>query len=309
MAAASPSSGASSRRAGKIHLYGSTPPPVDTVWKAIESCDVEIYLLDYYLEEIGIRETTFRVDRNTISPHSIVILDPLSKVDEVKSFISGLNIPVHTYECPTQRENAFSKDLVIIPSFVWRMAHSDLVDLFQDSKAKSAASGLNATTYFQYRQHFFWDSRTDELAISNRFAELPDPELPGTGDRSRKSNGDGILGDNHDEVTDTTDGFTQVNHRSEQQKKIFQKGERKWRRHCYWGFYCRDGIDCKHGRTREEQERFETFGRKIPKKHELCPRERCMHGPNCPFAHGEKDLLCTACDSRGHHRTICPMQS
>ena len=164
----------------KVHLYGSTPPPVDTVWEAIESHDVEVstfarstwsgrekqvdmamgvqsarqalkdkmrgiqsefifvsgdrdlysavseivddgipvhvwswdnclageyrrkqhalvhvYLLDDYLEQIGFHETIFRVERNTISPHSIVVLEPLSRADEISSFVLGLNVPVH----------------------------------------------------------------------------------------------------------------------------------------------------------------------------------------------------------------------
>jgi hypothetical protein len=54
-----------------------------------------MYLLDDDLEHIG--EAIFPEDRNTISPRSIVVLELLYKADEIKSLVSGLNVPVYTY--------------------------------------------------------------------------------------------------------------------------------------------------------------------------------------------------------------------
>lgn len=374
----------------KVHLYGSIPPPVDTVWEAMGSHDVEVstfarstwsgrekqvdmamgvqsarqalkdkmngiqsefilvsgdrdlysvvleiiedgfpvhvwswnnclakeyrrmqhelvqvHLLDDYLEQIGFRETIFRVDRHTISPHSIVVLEPLSKADEIKSFVSHLNVPVHRYECPTQREGASSKDLVIIPSFAWRMTHVELVNLFKESKAKLEASGLSVRTYSEYCQSSFPHLPTCELAISNRFAELPDLEVGSRGSNEHVDDHDEILDDNRDEMIDANDGFTDVNRSGKQMKKS-KKNDQGSRKHCYWGFYCAHETNCKYGHTKNEEEHFKTYGHRRPKKYELCQREDCIFGKSCKFAHSKEELLCTACDTKGHGRNECP---
>jgi hypothetical protein len=156
---------------------------------------VQVYLLDGYVEQIGYRETTFRVDRNTVSSSSNVVLEPLSKADAIKSFVSSLNVAVYTYECPTQREGASSKDLVIIPSFAWSMTHSESTNLFQNFKTKLEAFGLNVMTYSEYIQGFFRNSPTHELAISNQFAELPDQSQESNEDLDDR---DEILRDSYD---------------------------------------------------------------------------------------------------------------
>lgn len=315
----------------KVHLYGSTPPPVDTVWEAMESHDVQVstfarstwsgrekqvdmamgvqsgrqalkdkmrgiesefifvsgdrdlysavsaivddgtpvhvwswnnclageyrrkqhglvqvYLLDDYLEQIGFHETIFRVERNTISPHSIVVLEPLSRADEISSFVSSLNVPVHRYECPTQREGALSKDLVFIPSFARSMTHSDLANLFNGSKAKLEVSGLRVMTYHEYGQRFFRDHPTCELAISNRFAELPDMDVGVEGREGNPDDCNESLDDDCAGTTDANEGFTEVN-RSEKQMKKSKKDERSLRNRCHWGFYCPREVACNFG--------------------------------------------------------------
>jgi hypothetical protein len=168
---------------------------------------VQVHFLDDYLEEIGFRETTFRVDRNTISPNSIVVLDPLPKADEIKELVSSLRTPVYRYICTTKRADASSEDLIIIPAFATTMKHNDLVDLFQTAKAKLEATGLGVFTYLEYSQRFFRDSSKDELAISNRFKELPQSdELQG---------GNEDIDDNNNKYDDDNNGYVVVNHHSE----------------------------------------------------------------------------------------------
>ena len=199
----------------KVNLFGSTPPPVDTVWAAIKSRNVkvmtfvrstwtgrekqvdtsigldsalqasddlhagirsefmilsgdrdlypavtkimqrgfpvhvwpwknalasvfahdknellQIHLLDGHLEEIGFRETTFRVDRDAFNPHSTVVLDPLPKADAIDGYIATLTVPTYRYVCPKKRTKTSSQDLVIIPALAGSMSHEDLEKLY-----------------------------------------------------------------------------------------------------------------------------------------------------------------------------------
>jgi hypothetical protein len=185
------------------------------------------------------------------------------------------------------------------------MTHTDLVNLFTESKAKLEASGLSVVTYLQYCQSFYRNRPTYELAISNEFAEPPDLEVGSQGRNEDLDDHDEILDDNRDEVTDVNDGFIEVN-RSEKQMKKSMKNKQRLRKHCHWGIYCGREIDCTFGHTKSEEERFKTYGHKIPKKYKPCPNKDCMLGKSCKFAHSKEELLCTACDTKGHGRDECP---
>jgi hypothetical protein len=100
------------------------------------------------------------------------------------------------------------------------MNHSQLVNLFDDSKEELEASGLSVMTYFKYCQLVFPNSPTYELVISNRFPEFPDPEDGSQASNEDLEDQDEILDDNHDEATDANDGITELGLRSEQRKKI-----------------------------------------------------------------------------------------
>ena len=361
----------------KIYLYGSTPPPVDTVWEAIKSHDVkvntfarstwtgrekqvdhemslesviqavedrhaglqsefiivsgdrdlysavfkivrqgfpvhvwswknclarvytshkeeliQVHHLDDYLEEIGFRETTFRVERNTINPHSIVVLDPLPKSDEIQGFISGLRTPVYRYVCAAKRADASSQDLIIIPAFARRMEHEELTKLFQTAKSKLETCGLSVLTYFEYCQRYHRESSKDELAISNRFQELPLQE-------GGVQRGSEDIEDNDSKVTNNDDGFIEVNRHSEQHRTRFQKDTQRARTLCRWGKYCVKREDCKFGHTKDDEEYIKTYGPKKAKKYKLCMKSDCIRGKNCSFAHSREELLCPTCDKIG----------
>lgn len=192
----------------------------------------QVQRFDGYLGQISLRESIFLVDRNTISPHSTVFLEPLSKANKIESFVSGLGFPVHRYECPTQCEGASSTDFVIIPFFARRMTYSELVSLFKESKVKLEALGLNMITYSNYCSTFFRNLPTYELAISNRFTKLPEPEVRDRGSNEDLNDRDEILDDSHYEVVDTNGDFAEVN-RSEKQMKKSEKHEQKLRWHYY----------------------------------------------------------------------------
>jgi NYN domain len=360
----------------KVELYGSTPPPVDTVWEAIESHDVtvntfarstwtgrekqvdqriavdsasqaaddqhggirsefmlvsgdsdllpaveaivkrgfpvhiwswenclasvykqqkeeliQVHFLDDYLEAIGFRETNFRINRTAINPNSVVVLDPLPKADEIEKFVSSLRIPVYRYVYQKKRADASSQDLVIIPAFAEQMEHEGLVKLFQNTQAELKTCGLIVLTFFEYCQRYSKDSSKDELAISNRFAELSNPE-----DEWQGGNEDV---DDNDKEENNDGGFTEVNYRSEQQKKGFKRDERKSRVRCRWGIYCRAERSCKYGHTKDDEEYFKTYGHKKASKYKLCPNKDCIRGRNCPYAHNLDELLCPTCDKIG----------
>ena len=164
-----------------------------------------------------------------ISPHSIVVLDPLARSDEINKFVSGMSIPVYRYVCATKRPGASSQDLVIIPAFARSVEHEDLVKLFQTTEAKLKTFGLGVMTYQNYCQQFRSNSPNDELVISNQFQELPEEDAPGYNNQDV---------DNVAIEDNSNDGFTEVSRRSEQQKLRFRRDEQKIQIPCKWGVYC-----------------------------------------------------------------------
>lgn len=253
---------------------------------------IDVHLLDDHLEEIGFRETTFRIDRSTISPHSIVILDPLPKADKIKDFISDLKIPVCRYVFPAKRADASSQDLVVIPAFAWSMSHEELTNPFQESKSKLETHGLKVMTYFEYRQQNSTKSSKDELAISNQFQEL---SLSGRELRENVQD----TSDRHGKDGTDDNGFNAVNHRSEQRRTFLRKGVERSRNPCMWGKYCDKESQCNYGHTKDEEKYFKAYGHKKARKYKLCQNDNCMRGNHCAFAHGKEELLCPTCDRTG----------
>lgn len=262
---------------------------------------IRVHLLDDYLEKIGFRETTFRVDRNTISPHSIVVLDPMPKATEIEEFLSCLRIPVYRYVCAKKRADASSEDLVIIPAHTKRMSFDDLVNLFEEAKAQLETHGLSVFTYMEYSQQYIGDSR-DELGISNRFKELPEDD--GENDDKDDDEDDG----ENDNDDDDNDSFIEVNRRSERQKSRLKKDEQKSRSRCIWRKYCKSELNCKYGHTKEEEDYLRVYGHKTARKHRRCQDKDCFRGSRCNFAHSEAELFCPTCGKTGagHAMGECP---
>lgn len=365
----------------KVKLYGSTPPPVDTVWKAIESHNVEVstsarsswtgrekevdakmiadsvdeasedyhtavgsvfmivsgdrdldtavqkisqkfgfqvhvwswknalagtynqrhagrvqvHQLDDYINDIGFHETAFRLDRNTLDPHSIVIIDAFSKADEVKEFRVKMRIPTYTYV--PKGDGTAPPDLIIIPAFAHRMTYDEKESLFQEASKGLRALGLEVLAYQEYKQHFGAE-REIVVQTSNRFEELPGGKFAG------HSDGD----DGEEQPVVEEDGFTEVNKGARRQKARLRINEQKSRHRCDWRLYCRAELDCKWGHTRDEENYFKTAGHKKARKIKQCNNSECTRGASCLFAHGEADLFCPTCgrEGAGHQMWDCP---
>ncbi|KAL2024940.1 hypothetical protein VTK56DRAFT_3639 [Thermocarpiscus australiensis] len=171
------------------------------------------------------------------------------------------------------------------------MEFDDLQDLFMKAKAQLEYHGRGVLTYQEYLQRYLRDSgAADSLAISNRFEELPNDQDNDSGSEAEAEEGD------NDRVTD---GFTEVNRSLEQQRSRLKKNEENSRTRCYWREYCRSGLDCEYGHTREEEERFKVYGSRTAKKCQLCRNADCTRGARCSFAHGEEELSCPTCGKTG----------
>ncbi len=375
-------SGLSAREATfkpKIRLYGSTPPVVDSVWKAIESHDIKVrtfarsswtrrekevdaeliadsveeaseayytaipavfiivsgdrdlrsavvriakkgfpvhiwswknglansftredkdinpslfrvHYLDPYLETVGFSQTTFRIDRGVINPHSIVVLDPMSRVKEVEDFLDRLRTPVLRYEIPDQREN--------------------------ESKALA---------YQEYSQKYSFGSGTEStLAISNQFSELSNyvgRNEDSDEERSEEKKGGEDSGNddqgkqdaavfNPQTAENDNDGFEEVNKRLKKQQTRLRKGNESLQFRCHWRAYCERGLNCTYGHTKEEEDNFRVYGSKKARKYKYCTREGCFYGARCQYAHGLEELFCPTCDKTGVHKMeSCPEES
>ncbi|KIW05774.1 uncharacterized protein PV09_03630 [Verruconis gallopava] len=256
--------------------------------------NVKVHYLDDHLEEIGFCETSFRIDRNTIDPCSIVVLDPLPKADDIEQYVGSLTVPVYRYEYAQKRVCAASKDLVIIPALAQLMDPDDKTLLFKAAASALSKSGLEVITYFEYVQRFLKNTDPSQfvLELSNRFEEYPRPEDINPQD-SQRHEAPGKLNAAGD------DGYIEVKHWSEKRKKYLDQKEYKAAKRCMWGFYCEKGKYCKLGHTDAERDHFKTYGPKKVRKTKLCRINNCIKGEKCPFAHGEADLLCPTCNKTG----------
>lgn len=256
---------------------------------------IQVYTLDDYIEEIGYCESTFHVDRNVINPRSIVVLDPLPKANAIENFLAGWRVPTLRYEFADTRADASSGDLAIIPAAAWKMTDDELDYLFQAAKTHLETHGLRVIAYAEYFQHHIKGCNA-ELVISNRFHELPQEHCKGV-----ESSGD-------NDKDDSEDSFTTVDRYSRQKKRRVQNDERKSRKQCIWGKYCKKGRDCKYGHTKVEEDMFKVYGPLQVRKFKYCQRDDCIRGAACTFAHDEAELLCPTCGETGvgHEMTNCP---
>lgn len=263
--------------------------------------DIKVHLLDDYLDHIGFCHTEFRVDRNVIDPHSIVVLDPMPKATEVEEVLSDLPIPVYLYNCATRRPNASSKDLVLIPVSAKVMTYKQLEDFFFAAKKRFEPYGLGIMAYLEYcNVHFQGSETSTRLEISNRFSELPGIE-------------DQTVGGKDDDIAEVEedskdDEFVRVNRRSDQQRDQLRKTEKRSRERCFFRMYCSHGVNCPRYHTKEEENRFRKSGPKKATKYQYCRWDGNCYRPGCEYAHDETELFCPTCDKHGagHEMKYCP---
>lgn len=287
----------------RVHVWSWKDGLSDVYKRHEEKRDlVQVHLLDDYLDYIGFCETTWKADRNVISPYSIVVLDPLPKSKEIEEFLSRFPAPAYKYESVPKRAQAASQDLVIIPAYAWTMKPDALNGLFMKAKAQLESHGLVVLTYLEYSQRYLGNSRSEvPLAASNRFEELlnqgEDVEDDGDSDEDRRDDDNG----------DTDDGFVEADQGFEKRKTWLKNNEEKLRNRCNWKQYCSKGKQCKFGHTKEEEARFETYGITRAIKYKPCRTQNCLRGSRCSFAHGKAELFCPTCDTRGDHQmSDCP---
>ncbi len=277
----------------------------------------EVHLLDNYLDEVGFRVSEFRVDRAMISPHSIVVLDPLPEADKVEAFLKRLGTPVYRYEIKPKREGAASLDLAIIPAFAPSMSDDHLRELFMESQSKLQSKDLTVLTYLEYSQKYGAGGRANNaLTISGRFKELSPLETESA--RCEADDSDSDDGDHdskhkagteeeEEEQTKPDDGFTKVNQRSEKQRARMRRNEEHSHTRCVWGRYCSRGLDCTYGHTKEEESHFQVYRSLKPKKYKYCNKDGCTRGKGCLFAHGAGEIFCPTCEKTGKHEMAdCP---
>ncbi|KAL2130548.1 hypothetical protein VTI74DRAFT_6246 [Chaetomium olivicolor] len=316
-----------------VHLYGSTPPPVDTVWEAIASHDVDAELIAesvaqasnaYYSQvpsvfilvsgdrDNGLANVYRHPDKEVPAElFKVHILD--DHLDEVTfhadtfradRLLERLRTPVYRYEIAPQRPDTSSKNLAMIPAFAWTMEPDALRSLFMESKAKLESKGLRVLTYMEYCQKYNrGSSDNDKLIISNRFAEFVkgqsvDGDGEGDEDGGERTSEEE---ENGDQAEDDNDGFQEVNRGFMRQRDWFKKAESSSRMRCHWREYCSRGVGCKYGHTKKEEEHFRVYGGRKAKKFRLCDKPECITGRACFFAHSEAELFCPTCGNTGAH--------
>ena len=295
-----------------------------------------VHYLDPYLETVGFSQTTFRVDRGVINPHSIVVLDPMSRVKAVEDFFSHLRTPIWRYLIPGQREDE-SNDLAIIPCLAHELKPDELRSLFIESKTKLERKGLRVLSYQEYAQKYFLGSGTEStLAISNQFSELgnyverdedsgeegSEEETVGKDDYDeKKANHEEDNGNNDHRKQDAAglnlrrddndnEGFEEVNKGLKKQQTRLRKANDSLQFRCHWRAYCNRALNCTYGHTKEEEDNFRVYGNKKARKFKDCTREGCLYGTRCPYAHGLEELFCPTCEKTGAHKMeLCPERS
>ena len=251
-----------------------------------------MHYLDNYLNEIGFRETSFRIDRSAIDPHSVVVLDALA--NEINKFVESLTIPVYRYVIPRD-DNADWRALAIIPAFSG-MSFTDKERIFTAAyTCLSEKHELRVLTWLEYNQRRAQDAEI-VVETSNSFGELPGGELPEDKNQAEpEANGD-------------QDPFTDMNYPFKKKKARQRNIEQKSRQRCDWRLYCRRELDCKYGYTKGEEAYFTLSGSKKPRNFKLCNNKDCIRGATCAFAHGEAELFCPTCGKTGarHEMRDCP---
>ena len=104
--------------------------------------------------------------------------------------------------------------------------------------------------------------------------------------------------DSEDEAEDNDD-FARVNTCTEKKKEYLKRVEQKRYSWCYFRKYCRDGVNCQRGHTKEEEAYFKVYGSKSLKKFKYCNNNKCVKGITCLYAHGPNELFCPTCDKVG----------
>lgn len=64
----------------------------------------------HYISVIGFHEMAFRLDRNHLDPHSIVVVDAFPKADDIKKFL--LNLETSTYRYVKCHDSGAPADLI-----------------------------------------------------------------------------------------------------------------------------------------------------------------------------------------------------
>ncbi|KAM0431502.1 hypothetical protein ACHAPT_005480 [Fusarium lateritium] len=245
---------------------------------------IKIHLLDDFFDEISFYETEFRIDKSTIRPDSIVILNPLPQADMVHQVLANLLIPFRPYRM--QRQGASQEDLVIIPAC--ELDHRSHTEIFQGMREKLNQHGLGVMTYLDYNSNQP-ESPQGDLIASNPFKKL---EMVDTIE----------VGDGQDD-----EGFKVVKKRQKQQSKRLKTEEKKLYNRCQWRKYCKEGLDCKHGHTKEETDYFKTYGKQRATKFAFCQDNECIRGKRCRYAHEQEELFCPTCGKTGaHEMRNCP---
>lgn len=243
---------------------------------------IKIHHLDGYMDRFSFYETDFNLDKSEIPPHSIVIRNPLPHAEAVDQAVKSLRIPHYRHRKPRQGSR---DDLVIISAC--ELDHETHTKLFQGLKERLKQHGLDVVTYAAQNRKRPEGSKNGVIA-PNRFIALD-------------TNSSAESGEKKDDM-----GFTVVKTRQKQQKQRLKADERKIHNRCVWREYCRDGIYCKHGHTKEETDFFKAYGKREASKYKLCPHDNCFK-KKCGFAHGLAELFCPTCGKTGvHEMRDCP---
>ncbi|MBE3048844.1 NYN domain-containing protein [Candidatus Bathyarchaeota archaeon] len=229
----------------KVHVW-SWKNALSSIYSQRQASQVAVHVLDNHLNDIGFHETAFRLDRNILDPHSIVVIDALPKADEIRDF--RVNLRISTYQYVSKGKG--TQNLIIIPAFAHRMTYNEKADLFREASGKLRALGLVVIPYQEYKQRHGGEPDII-LETSNRFEELPGGK-PAIATDSH----DGDNGDEHDEPADDGDGYTEIKKHAKKQQERLKIIEQKSRSRCDWRVYCRQNLECKYGHTKPEENYF-----------------------------------------------------
>ncbi|KAH7160481.1 hypothetical protein B0J13DRAFT_128151 [Dactylonectria estremocensis] len=275
---------------------------------------VSVHFLDDYLERISYCDPKLYVEQSSINPNSIVILDAMPKIAEVRKVLSHLKTRLHVYVYDIERTDAIGKDLVVAPAFARKMSYDEFEDFYEDAKHQFELYGLHIVAFWLYRSTYFEDSETGaQLEVSDQFAELPeDTDIPQQD-----------FGPPSDRVVPRAPraSIRQEDTKPVQVKKYAdkitsdvntpKKPAKAFLLRCNFRMYCNRGLDCPRSHTKGELEYFKNNSPKRTRKTRRCRYAKCCtRGAKCPFAHNDAELYCMTCDKSGmgHEMDQCPQK-
>lgn len=266
-----------------VSLFGSTPPPVDTVWRAMEAHNVSVTTFarsnvtgkEKQVDASLVVQSSMQAMKDKMlgaSSEFVIVSGDADIYAAVEAIAVTCGFIVHVWSW----ENGLASVYRRLPEAVAGLVRVHLLDRYMDHISFRGQSSRTAEHSRQLSEDGFSGSGAEPSSSPNRtrhdIASRPFGEPRPLGDLHRRN-----------------EPLTQ-----------------RW---CTFRHYCKRELDCTYGHTDEEKHQFSTRGHDEPRRYEWCRNgARCPLGERCLFAHSDAELFCPTCDKRasGHQMRDCP---